>query len=123
MSFCPWCGTDDNSFRETTPYPAYCHECERGVRLEWKYCPWCFKGRFADTLDRPHSDRRYTERCSNRACPDRRMMPFMHYCPTCKTKAKRPPRCQDGEKPCPHCRWPIPAGYWNRCAWCGKNGA
>jgi len=123
MSFCPWCGTDDNSFRETTSHPSYCPECERGVRLEWKYCPWCFNGRFADARQRPHSDPRYTERCANPDCPDRRMMPFMRYCPWCKTKAKRPPKPQEGEKTCPHCRWPVPQGFWKFCAWCGKEAS
>ncbi|MEE9275737.1 MAG: serine/threonine-protein kinase [bacterium] len=120
MPFCPWCGTDDNSLRNTTGHPAYCYSCERGVRMEWDYCPWCYTGRFADAVNRPHSDARYTQRCANPACPDRRMMPFMRYCPWCKTKVKRPIKCEEGEKPCRHCRWPVPAGFWTVCAWCGK---
>ncbi|MDA1000946.1 MAG: serine/threonine-protein kinase [bacterium] len=120
MSYCPWCGTGDNSCRETTTYPAFCPECERGVRMEWKHCPWCYAGRFADAVPRPHKDKRYTEKCANPECADRRMMPFMRYCPACKTKAKRPPKCTAGEKPCPHCRWPVASGFWRNCAWCGK---
>lgn len=120
MSCCPWCGTGDNSFRETTAYPAFCPECERGVRMEWKYCPWCYAGRFRDAAPRPHKDKRYTEKCPNPECTDRRMMPFMRYCPSCKTKTKRAPKCMAGEKPCPHCKWPVPEGFWVSCAWCGK---
>jgi serine/threonine-protein kinase len=122
MSYCPWCKTNDNSFREVTSFPAFCPDCERGVRLEWKFCPWCYSGRFTDHIDRRHSDPRYTERCGNASCKDRRLMPYMRYCPSCKTKVKRPPRLQENEAPCPHCRWPIPkGGFWKNCGWCGKN--
>ncbi len=124
MSYCPWCKTDDNSFREVTSFPAFCPDCDRGVRLEWKFCPWCYSGRFSDHIDRRHSDPRYTERCGNSSCKDRRLMPFMRYCPSCKTKVKRPPRPQQNEAPCPHCRWPIPkGGFWKNCAWCGKGAS
>ncbi len=121
MSFCPWCGTGDNSFRNATHYPAYCPECERGVRTEWAHCPWCYAGRFRDAVQRPHRDARYTRRCANPSCRDRRMTAFMRYCPWCKTKAKRPPKCQENEAPCPQCAWPVPEGFWEICGWCGKD--
>ena len=30
MAVCPWCGSTENSFREITPHPLYCPDCEGG---------------------------------------------------------------------------------------------
>jgi serine/threonine-protein kinase len=120
MSFCPWCGTGENSFREITSYPLVCPECERGVRQDWSTCPWCYRGRF-DTKGRAYrQDPRAVRRCSKTGCPGR-LRRFMRYCPVCKQKPLRPwsePHLPDR---CSRCRWPVSGEYWRFCPWCGRS--
>ena len=88
MRFCPWCGADDNSFREVTSYPLVCPDCERGVRPEWSACPWCYAGRLEPNGRRPRPDTRAERGCSRRGC-DGELRPWMRYCPVCKQKTRR----------------------------------
>ena len=46
MTHCPWCGSAGNSFAHLTSAALVCPDCEKGVRPEWKACPWCYAGRF-----------------------------------------------------------------------------
>jgi serine/threonine-protein kinase len=120
MTHCPWCGTDANSFIEVTRAPMVCPECERGVRPEWRACPWCYKGRFQGNGKTPPPDPRATRRCTKKGCSGQ-LRPYMRYCPMCKTKVKRVWREPD-LPPCPRCRWPT-APRWRFCAWCGRRDA
>ena len=47
-------------------------------------------------------------------------MPFMHYCPWCKTKVRRKWKVPEQTKKCGRCGWGVVADYWSHCAWCGK---
>ena len=117
MPHCPWCGTDSNSFIEVTRFPLVCPECERGVRPEWKSCPWCYAGRLQGNGKAPPPDPQATRRCRRKGCSGQ-LRPFMRYCPVCKTKVKRP-WTEPDLTPCKRCRWPT-APRWRYCAWCGR---
>ncbi|HLU49893.1 MAG TPA: serine/threonine-protein kinase, partial [Planctomycetota bacterium] len=54
MSTCPWCGTECRRRAGETSYPASCPRCRRGMKLDWKYCPWCYGPGFD-----PHTKRAY----------------------------------------------------------------
>ncbi|MCZ6782814.1 MAG: serine/threonine-protein kinase, partial [Proteobacteria bacterium] len=106
MSFCPWCGSGDNSFRHVSAYPLVCPECERGVRPEWTACPWCYPGRLEGNGRPPRADPRAERRCSRRECPGE-LQPFMRYCPICKQKPRRVWSHPELPHRCPRCRWPV----------------
>lgn len=119
MTFCPWCGTRDNSFAEVTRYPLVCPECERGVRPEWTACPWCFAGRFEGNGRKPPRDPAAVRTCTTPGC-EGQLRPFMRYCPLCKQKPKRVwshPQLPDR---CPRCRWPTSHAFLRFCPWCGR---
>jgi serine/threonine-protein kinase len=119
MSFCPWCGASDNSFRNITSFPLICPECERGVRSEWNACPWCFKGRFVGNGRKPPPDRWVERRCGRRGCAGE-LRPFMRYCPLCKRKTRRVWSHRDLPDRCPRCRWPTSHAFLRFCPWCGR---
>ena len=119
MSYCPWCGNHDNSFREITRYPLVCPECERGVRPEWKACPWCYAGRFEGNGRRPPPDAKAARRCASRDCPGQ-LRPFMRYCPLCKRKTRRLWSHPELKDRCPRCRWPTSHAFMRYCPWCGR---
>jgi serine/threonine-protein kinase len=119
MRVCPWCGFDDNSFRELTRYPLVCPHCERGVKPEWTECPWCYAGRLEGNGRLPRHDPRAERKCAARGCPGE-LRPFMRYCPMCKRKPGRPwshPHLPDR---CSGCRGPISQDFFRFCPWCGK---
>jgi serine/threonine-protein kinase len=122
MSYCPWCGTSGNSFREITRYPLVCPECERGVRAEWKACPWCYAGRFEGNGRLPARDPKATRTCGARGCSGR-LRPFMRYCPICKRKTRRPWIVPELPDRCPRCRWSDSLQFWRFCPWCGRRHA
>ena len=37
---------DTRSSEQSTSSALVCPDCEKGVRPEWKACPWCYAGRF-----------------------------------------------------------------------------
>jgi len=119
MSFCPWCGSDGNSFRDLTPYPLVCPDCERGVRAEWTACPWCYAGRFEGNGRKPPADPRAERKCTRSGC-EGQVRRFMRYCPLCKQKVRR--AWTDAELPdrCPKCRWAVSREFWRHCPWCGR---
>ena len=119
MRICPWCGSDENSFREITSYPLVCPDCERGVRAEWTACPWCYSGRLEGNGRTPRPDPKAERRCSAKDC-DGELQPFMRYCPRCKTKPKRPWTQPDLGDRCPRCRWSVSKASWRYCPWCGR---
>lgn len=119
MPFCPWCGTEENSFAEITSASLICPWCERGVLPEWTACPWCFEGRFEGNGRAPREDRRAARRCSRRGCPGE-LRPFMRYCPICKQKPARLWSHPELPERCPRCRWPVSRAFWRFCAWCGR---
>jgi len=119
MMYCPWCGTDKNSFEGITSFPSVCRRCKHGVMDEWDYCPWCYGKKFswADIWVKP--DRRYIKNCPNRYCGERKVMRWMHYCPWCHAKL-RPWKHPLLEGTCRKCRWSVASDYWEYCPWCGK---
>lgn len=119
MLCCPWCGTRDNSFRDVTTYPLICPDCERGVRPEWKACPWCYPGRFESNGRLPRHDSKAERRCAARGCPGE-LRPFMRYCPICKRRTRRPWTIPELPHRCPRCRWSVSSEFWRFCPWCGR---
>lgn len=119
MTSCPWCGTSENSFRDVTSFPLVCPDCEKGVKPEWTSCPWCYPGRFRGNGREPRPDARSERNCSRRSCAGR-LRPFMHYCPVCKQKVRRPWSHPELQERCPRCRWPVSRQHWRFCPWCSR---
>ncbi len=120
MMYCPWCGTEKNSFKGLTSFPSLCRKCEHGMMNEWDYCPWCYAKKllWADVWVKP--DKRYVKNCPNKYCGERRVMRWMHYCPWCHTKLK-PWRHAPLKGKCGKCTWSVADDYWDHCAWCGSS--
>jgi len=119
MKFCPWCGDADNSFAEITNFPLVCPDCERGVRPEWKACPWCYPGRFASNGRTPPHDVHAERSCTTRGCTGQ-LRAFMRYCPQCKAKPRRAWKHEHLPDRCPRCRWPTSHSFLRFCPWCGR---
>ncbi len=119
MAHCPWCGSAGNSFTHLTHSALVCPDCEKGVRPEWKACPWCYAGRFEGNGRRPPVDPKAVRACSTRGC-EGQLRPFMRYCPLCKRKVKRVWSHADLPDRCPRCRWPTSHAYFRFCPWCGR---
>ena len=97
--------------------PATCPRCERGVKNDWDYCAWCYGPGFVAETTRRYPDKRYTEKCANKRCRGK-LMPFMRYCPWCRTKVRRPWKLPGSKHSCNACKWGIAKEFWNFCAWC-----
>ncbi len=117
MQSCPWCGLDNPSRDVSSSMPAHCPRCERGVKLDWDYCAWCYGPGFESETNRRYSDKRYTARCANKRCRQS-LMPFMKYCPWCRVKVKKPWKLTGSKHKCRACEWGIANEFWNFCAWC-----
>lgn len=102
-----------------TSYPAECPRCHRGSKLDWAYCAWCFGPGFEVQTRRKFPDRRYTARCGNDRCRGR-LMPFMRYCPWCKSKVKRRWMLPGCTSRCKSCGWGVDRNFWHHCPWCSK---
>lgn len=120
MKACPWCGKKTRRYRGPTRFPARCARCGRGRKLDWRFCPWCHGPGFREVSSRTWSDKRYVKRCTNQACTRRLLMPFMRYCPWCRTKVQRPWTFENAEGRCKSCRWSVVTGFWEWCPWCAK---
>jgi hypothetical protein len=118
MQACPWCGLDRKVLREETSFPASCPRCNRGTKLDWQYCPWCYGPGFDDVSERHYTDRRYVARCRNRQCDWKDLMPFMRYCPWCHTKVKLPWKIAGSLDTCHKCGWGVLRDFWMHCPWC-----
>jgi len=119
MQACPWCGVEHPTQRGETSMPSICPRCERGVKNDWAYCPWCYGAGFEVETHRHYPDRRYTSTCTNRKCRQP-LMPFMRYCPWCRSKVRRPWKIQGSKEACISCRSGIVAEFWNYCPWCAQ---
>lgn len=121
MCACPWCGkarkkhTDDN-----TRFTVECPRCERGLKSDWCYCPWCFGPGFEPSTRRKLTDRRYVARCSNSMCDRKELMPFMRYCPWCKSRVKKQWKIEGSETKCRSCGCGVAEEFWDYCPWCTK---
>ncbi len=119
MQACPWCGTEPPLQKFTTTYPSTCPRCRRGAKLDWRYCAWCYGFGFEVDTTRRYSDRRYQAQCANGRCRGP-LMPFMRFCPWCRTKVKRPWKLPPSRHRCPSCRWGVDLDFWQFCPWCTK---
>jgi hypothetical protein len=117
MQACPWCGFDNPARGSESSLPSSCPRCERGVKNDWDYCPWCYGPGFVEETTRRYPDKRYKANCSNKRCREP-LMPFMRYCPWCRTKVRRPWKIAGSRHSCKACNWGIAKEFWNYCAWC-----
>lgn len=117
MQACPWCGIDDPVPGAETRMPAICPRCEHGVKSDWDYCAWCYGPGFEAETSRRYPDKRYVSKCANTKCKQP-LMPFMRYCPWCRSKVKRPWKIAGTTDRCTSCNWGIAGEFWDYCAWC-----
>ncbi|MGB5492722.1 MAG: serine/threonine-protein kinase [Woeseiaceae bacterium] len=117
MKACPWCGFDNPARGCESKLPASCPRCERGVKNDWDYCAWCYGPGFVEETTRRYPDKRYSAHCANERC-EGPLMPFMRYCPWCKTKVRRAWKLKGSKHSCQACDWGIAKEFWNYCAWC-----
>lgn len=117
MQACPWCGFDNPARGSDSSLPASCPRCERGVKNDWSYCAWCYGPGFVEETSRRYPDKRYKSRCSNTRCRGL-LMPFMRYCPWCRSKVRKPWKLPGSRHTCKACKWGIAKEFWNFCAWC-----
>jgi len=118
MHACPWCGISRKVLRDATTFPACCPRCHRGMKLDWRYCPWCYGAGFEPATDRHYSDRRYVARCRNARCDRKDLMPFMRYCPWCRTKVRQKWKIAGSTHTCRKCGWGVLRDFWMHCPWC-----
>jgi serine/threonine-protein kinase len=118
MRACPWCGTGRKVLHEETSFPASCPRCNRGTKLDWLFCPWCYGPGFEDVAERWYTDRRYTARCRNARCHRKDLMPFMRYCPWCHTKVRQAWKIAGSPDTCGKCGWGVVREFWMHCPWC-----
>lgn len=121
MICCPWCGKSRKKHPDaSTRFTVACPRCHRGMKADWKYCPWCYGAGFEPNSNRKLSDRRYESRCGNVACDRKQLMPFMRYCPWCNVRVKRKWKLEDSNAVCRACGWGVAKEFWSFCPWCGK---
>ncbi len=121
MSCCPWCGTTRDVHRDETRFPAHCPRCNRGMKLDWTYCPWCYGPGFEPHTTRQYTDVRYVARCGNPRCTRKELMPFMRYCPWCHRKVRKKWEILGTHEKCARCGWGVLRAYWSHCPWCTKS--
>lgn len=119
MQACPWCGSTIDAAKIEHGFPAECPRCARGAKLDWAYCAWCYGAGFEIETNRSYPDRRYEAHCPAKGCRGP-LMPFMRYCPWCRTKVKKPWKLPGSNKCCKSCGWGVDTDYWNHCPWCAK---
>jgi serine/threonine protein kinase len=119
MIYCPWCGSNKNSFKGITSFPSVCRACHHGIMEEWDYCPWCYGKKFSWSDAWVKNDKRYVKKCPNKYCGERKVMLWMHYCPWCHAKLK-PWKHPHLKGSCKKCKWSIAEDYWEYCPWCGE---
>lgn len=119
MQSCPWCGVDHPTRGIESDMPSRCPRCDRGVKLDWEYCAWCYGPGFEMETNRHYPSKRYVARCANQRCKQP-LMAFMKYCPWCRSKVKKPWKIEGNKHKCKSCKSGIIHEYWNFCAWCRK---
>jgi serine/threonine-protein kinase len=117
MIACPWCGNKPKTFKGDTRFPARCRHCRRGMKLDWLYCPHEYGTAQGPRSERSYSDKRYTATCANPSCRGP-LMPFMKYCPWCRTKVRKKWKIKGSVHKCPKCGWGVLKDFWTRCPWC-----
>jgi serine/threonine-protein kinase len=120
MSACPWCKATRAVHRDETSFPKRCPRCKRGIKLDWRFCPWCYGPGLRRVSEREYSDVRYDGRCSNPGCSRKVLMPFMHYCPWCRRKVRKKWKIDSAGEACPSCGWGVLKAYWSYCPWCNR---
>jgi serine/threonine-protein kinase len=118
MLSCPWCGTGRKTFHDETAYPACCPRCNRGTKMDWHFCPWCYGPGFDDVSTRNYDDRRYSAKCRNAKCDRKDLMPFMRYCPWCHAKVRQAWKIAGSSDSCNKCGWGVVRDFWSNCPWC-----
>jgi hypothetical protein len=121
MQACPWCKNPTTDRVGETKFPSRCPRCTRGIKLDWVYCPWCYGTKIGPQKTRRYSDRRYVGKCTNPHCSRKSLLPFMRYCPWCRTKVRKRWALGDARDTCPGCDQRIARGFWSCCAWCGTD--
>lgn len=116
MQACPWCGVSPLERVGESSFPGRCPRCDRGVKLDWHYCPWCYGAKIGPHSQRSYTDRRYSAKCQG--CK-KSLMPFMRYCPWCRLKVRRRWKLDDAPHTCSSCGQRVARGFWSSCAWCG----
>ena len=120
MRACPWCGRSRRVHKGEAAFPAACPRCRRGVKLDWRFCPWCYGAAVGPLSRRSYSDARYTRRCASSACSRQELMPFMRYCPGCRQKVRRAWPVEGCRDRCGGCGWGVVKDQWDWCPWCEK---
>ncbi len=118
MQHCPWCGSRRRVYRGPVKFPERCRRCGRGMKSDWRFCAWCY-GPSVEPASREYTDVRYEAKCRNPSCGRRDLMPFMRYCPWCRTKVTRAWKVGETRDKCARCGWGVLAEFWNYCPWCG----
>ncbi len=116
MRVCPWCAADPLVAQGQTRLPATCPRCERGVKLDWKYCAWCYGAAIGPQSTRRYTDQRYAARCTG--CRGQ-LLPFSRYCPWCRVRVKRPWTVGRSSGTCTRCKNVSLPRFWACCPWCG----
>jgi serine/threonine-protein kinase len=118
MQACPWCGADDHSYRDVTPHPRYCPDCERGIAADWRFCPWCYGAGFKESAPQRSAPRRGdTGHCSSSRC--RGPLPtYARYCPWCRSKVRRAWKAAGLDQRCGGCGGEVAGEFWRFCPWC-----
>ncbi len=117
MQACPWCGVESPTLGTISDFASTCPRCERGVKNDWDYCAWCYGPGFESETNRRYPDRRYAAQCEKKTCRGP-LMPFMRYCPWCRSKVKQKWKLKHRRQRCRSCGWGVIREYWKYCAWC-----
>lgn len=120
MLACPWCGRKAVAYRGETKMPCACKRCKRGMKLDWAFCAFCYGASQGPRSDRSFSDKRYEARCPE--CKGD-LMPYMQYCPWCRTKVRKRWKVGDHSQPCARCGWGVLREFWDYCPWCARKMA
>ena len=120
MRHCPWCGDTREVHDGDVNFPSRCGRCERGAKNDWKYCAWCYGPAFDTVSSRTYSDVRYDRHCANARCQGE-LMPFMRYCPWCRTKVRHKWAIEGSEHRCSSCGWGALPDFWSFCPWCSRH--
>lgn len=117
MTHCPWCAAHFKVFQGESRLPARCERCHRGMKLDWRYCAWCYGGALGPRSNRSFTDKHYTHRCEDCGGP---VMPFTRYCPWCRHKMRSGWSIQGVADHCAGCGGGVVMDYWYACPWCGR---
>jgi serine/threonine-protein kinase len=118
MRNCPWCSKLQHMKKDQTSFPSQCPRCHRGLKLDWRYCPWCYGAGFEPLSRRPQKDRRYKYLCDNPRCTRKQLMPFMRYCPWCHRRVRKKWKVEGSRDRCKRCGWGVVPSFWSYCPWC-----